>query len=101
VPRFARIEVAFLKSISGYFIINAESSQDHYAKQRGLLKELVTRILERAPASLETFFLEEWNEASDDAARLRVVVDQVASFTDLGAQRMAQRLGIPAIKAED
>lgn len=101
VPRSARIEVAFLKSISGYFIINAESSQDHYAKQRGLLKELVTRILERAPASLETFFLEEWNEASDDAARLRVVVDQVASFTDLGAQRMAQRLGIPAIKAED
>ena len=101
VPRPSRIEVAFLKSISGHFIINAESSQDHYAKQRRLLKELVARILESAPASLETFFLAEWSEASDDSARLRVVVDQVASFTDLGAQRMAQRLGIPAIRSED
>ena len=101
VPRSSRIEVAFLKSISAHFIINAESSQDHYAKQRGLLKELVARILQSAPATLETFFLEEWHEASDDAARLRVVLDQVASFTDLGAQRMAQRLGIPAIRSED
>jgi len=101
VPRSSRIEVAFLKSISAHFIINAESSQGHYAKQRGLLKELVARILQSAPATLETFFLEEWHEASDDAARLRVVLDQVASFTDLGAQRMAQRLGIPAIRSED
>lgn len=101
VPRTARVEVAFLKSIAGYFIINAESSQERYGRQRELLKELVAAILADAPRSLETFFLEEWHGAANDAARLRVVIDQVASFTDLGARRIAQRLGILADRSED
>lgn len=101
VPRSARIEVAYLKSIAGFFIINAESSKAHYAAQRGLLKELVARMMTDAPAHLETFFLEEWHQADDDASRLRVVIDQVASFTDMGALRMAERLGIPTPRTDD
>ncbi len=101
VPRHSKIEVAFLKSISSHFIIKAESSQVHYSQQRSLLKKLAERIFESAPANLETFFLEEWPAAGDDRARRRVAIDQVASFTDLGAQRMAGRLGITAQKAED
>lgn len=101
VPRNSRIEVAFLKSIAGFFIINAESSQERYAQQRELLKALVTRLLHEAPDHLETFFLEEWNLATSDASKLRVVIDQVASFTDMGALRMAQRLGIPTSRADD
>ena len=101
IPRGARIEVAFLKAISSHFIINAESSREHYARQRNLLKELVARILEKAPASLETFFLEEWHQAGNESSRLRVVIDQVASFTDMGANKMASRLGITAVKVED
>lgn len=101
IPRHAKMEVALLKSISSHFIINAESSQKHYSSQRALLKKLAERIFERAPESLETFFLEEWHSASDDRARWRVAIDQVASFTDLGAQRMASRLGITQEKVED
>jgi dGTPase len=101
IPRASRIEVAFLKSISSLFIINAESSREHYAGQRSFLKELTERIYQGAPQTLETFFLEEWQNAGDDRARLRVVIDQVASFTDLGAYKMASRLGIKQPKVED
>ena len=101
IPRPSRIEVAFLKSISSLFIINAESSREHYAAQRRFLKELTERIYQGAPETLETFFLEEWQNASDERARLRVVIDQVASFTDLGAYKMASRLGIKQPKVED
>ena len=101
VPRPSRIEVAFLKSISSLFIINAESSREHYAAQRRFLKELTERIYQGAPKTLETFYLEEWQNANDDHARLRVVIDQVASFTDLGAYKMADRLGITEPKVED
>ncbi len=101
IPRASKIEVAFLKSISSLFIINAESSQGHYAAQRTFLKELTERIYQGAPKTLETFFLEEWQYANDERARLRVVIDQVASFTDLGAYRMASRLGITQPKVED
>lgn len=101
IPRASKVEVAFLKSISSLFIINAESSRAHYAAQRSFLKELTDRIFQEAPKTLEPFFLEEWHNASDDRARLRVVIDQVASFTDLGAYKMASRLGIRQPKVED
>lgn len=101
IPRDSRIEVAFLKAIANFFIINAESSQSRYLEQRELLKGLVSRLIESAPQGLETFFLDQWHDAHEDAARLRVVVDQVASLTDMGAIRMAKRLGIPALSAED
>lgn len=101
IPRTSRVEVAFLKSISSLFIINAESSREHYAAQRRFLKELTERIYQGAPQTLETFFLEEWQNAKDDRARMRVVIDQVASFTDLGAYKMAHRLGIKQPKVED
>jgi dGTPase len=41
---------------------------------------------------LEPFYREMWDAASDDAARLRVVVDQVAAFTDAAALRLHTRL---------
>lgn len=101
IPRGSRIEVAFLKSIADFFIINAESSQSRYSEQRELLKALVSRLMDDAPKGIETFFLDQWHDAHDGAAKLRVVVDQIASLTDMGAIRMARRLGIPSLSAED
>jgi len=39
-------------------------------------------LLEQAPHGLDRQFQDDWARAADDAARLRVVVDQVASLTD-------------------
>jgi dGTPase len=92
VPRAQRVEVAILKAMPGYYIIQAEKSQDLYLKQRELLKELVEVVFERAPNSLESFFLQEWFRASTNSEKLRVVIDQVASLTDPGAYALYREL---------
>jgi dGTPase len=92
VPRAQRVEVALLKSMAGHYVINAAASQERYAKQQQLLSELVEAILVSAPATLETFFLQDWEMAENDQQRLRVVIDQVASLTDPGAQMLHAKL---------
>ena len=92
VPRAQRIEVAILKSIATYYVINAASSQERYADQQIIIKELVEMVLAQAPASLESFFLDDWTLATNHSERLRVVVDQVAALTDPGAYALHAKL---------
>ena len=92
VPREQRIEVAILKSISTYYVINASASQDRYAEQRILIRELVEMMVEGAPHSLDSFFLDDWHRADSQAEQLRVVVDQISSLTDPGAYAMHDKL---------
>ena len=92
VPRAQRVEVALLKSIAGFYIIRAEKSQERYAKQQQVISDLVEAVLAQAPVTLESFFLQEWNRASNDKERLRVVIDQVASLTDVGAYALHDKL---------
>ena len=92
VPRAQRVEVAILKSMAGHYVINARQSQIRYAEQQKLITELVEAILESAPDTLESFFLQDWQRAQSDQARLRVVIDQVASLTDPGAVSLHARL---------
>jgi len=92
VPRAQRVEVALLKSMAGHYVINTDDSQIRYAEQQKLLTELVEAILESAPATLEGFFLQDWQQAQTDQQRLRVVIDQVASLTDPGAVALHNRL---------
>jgi len=92
VPRAQRAEVALLKSMAGFYIIRAEKSQERYAKQQQLIAELVTVVREKAPESLESFFLQEWQRAGSEREKLRVVIDQVASLTDVGAYALHEKL---------
>jgi len=92
VPRAQRIEVALLKSIATYYVINAASSQERYADQQIIIKELVEMVLAQAPASLESFFLDDWDLATNHSEQLRVVVDQVAALTDPGAYALHAKL---------
>ena len=78
--------------MAGHYVINADDSQIRYASQQKLLTELVEAILETAPNSLESFFLQDWHRAENDQQRLRVVIDQVASLTDPGALSLHERL---------
>ena len=85
IPREQKIEVDFLKAIAGHYLINAAHSQDRYAKQQIIISELVEMLRARAPQELDSFFLKSWNEAGDEMARMRVIIDQVAALTDPGA----------------
>ena len=92
VPRAQHVEVAFLKSLAGFYIINSERSVKRYDNEQTLIHELVAAVLKGAPNTLESFFLQDWQRATTDSARLRVVIDQVASLTDPGAIALAARL---------
>lgn len=92
VPRQQRVEVAVLKSMAGHYVINTDASQLRYGAQQKLLRELVEMIMQSAPNTLESFFLQDWQRAQGDQARLRVVIDQVASLTDPGALSLHERL---------
>lgn len=92
VPRAQRVEVALLKAMAGFYIINAESSQKRYNDQQVLIAELVEALSRTAPVSLDSFFLQDWSAATSDSEKLRVVVDQVASLTDPGAIALHARV---------
>jgi len=85
VPREQKIEVDFLKSIAGHYLISAAASQERYAKQKVVIHELVEMLYAAAPKELDPIFEDDWKAATSDAQRLRVVVDQIASLTDPGA----------------
>jgi len=86
IPAGTRAEVAVLKGLAAVYVMNAEDRAPVYVRQRELLHELVALLRDRAPADLEPSFRADWSDARDDGARLRVVVDQVASLTDVSAQ---------------
>ena len=92
VPRAQHVEVALLKSLAGFYIINSATSAKRYDNEQTLIHELVAAVLKDAPNTLESFFLQDWKLATTDAAQLRVVIDQVASLTDPGAIALYARL---------
>jgi len=92
VPRDQMIEVGLLKSVAGLYLIGTPIAQERYAKQRAVISDLVEMLLASAPASLDSIFLADWENAGNDEERLRVIVDQVASLTDPGAYTLHARL---------
>ena len=92
IPREAVIEVDFLKAVAGHYLINAAASQERYEKQQVVIRELVEMLYAKAPLELDPIFEDDWKNAADDGARLRVVIDQIASLTDPGAYALHARL---------
>jgi dGTPase len=85
VPRTVRNQCALLKGMALRYVMRARAAEAWYERQRVLLAELVEELCRRAPDHLDPMFAPMWKAAGDDAARLRVVIDQVASLTDPAA----------------
>lgn len=92
VPRATMVEIAVMKGLAAVYVMTARDREVLYLQQRELLYELVEQLRKRAPDELEPAFRDDWVEAADDDARLRVLVDQVASLTDVSAQVWHSRL---------
>ena len=92
IPREQRIEVDFLKAVASHYLIRAAASQERYAKQRTLIIELVEALYAAAPIELDPIFQSDWQSAASESAKLRVVIDQIASLTDPGAYALHARL---------
>ncbi|HVW40573.1 MAG TPA: deoxyguanosinetriphosphate triphosphohydrolase [Amycolatopsis sp.] len=85
VPEQVAAEVALLKALALRYVMSDPRRLAMQEGQRQLLTELVQALVQRAPDVLDAVFVPAWNQAADDAARLRVVIDQVASLTDAQA----------------
>lgn len=94
VPEQAALEMAVLKGIAAHYVMRSRERIATMARQRELLEELVELVARRAPETLDRPFADDWRAADDDAARLRVVIDQVASLTDPTAVAWHRRLNV-------
>ena len=92
IPREQQVEVDFLKSIAGHYLINAAASQERYAKQQVVIKELVEMLHKHAATNLDSIFAKDWQAATNETERMRIVIDQIASLTDPGAYALHARL---------
>ncbi|MEW9534502.1 deoxyguanosinetriphosphate triphosphohydrolase [Microbispora sp. NPDC049125] len=92
VPRTTRLECALLKGVTAYYVMSREDHHATQARQRELIAELGSLIVLGAPMTLEPALRHDFENAADDAGRLRAVVDQIASLTDASAMAWHRRL---------
>jgi dGTPase len=92
VPTEVAAEVALLKALGLRYVMSDPKRLALQARQRALLAELVDLLCRRAPQELDPMFRPQWHAAPNDAARLRVVIDQVATLTDRQAIEWRSRL---------
>jgi dGTPase len=92
VPRATATEIAVLKGVAAHYVMQSAHRLELQERQRELLHELVEALLARGADALDPMYAEDWRGAGDDAARLRVVLDQVASLTDASAHAWHARL---------
>ncbi|GAB4006493.1 deoxyguanosinetriphosphate triphosphohydrolase [Nocardioides ultimimeridianus] len=85
VPDETWAEITLLKSVAAHYVMQDAGRIAAQERQRELLAELVETLAGRGRDGLDQSFAEDWDLAADDAARMRVVIDQVASLTDASA----------------
>ena len=85
VPQDSLAEVAVLKAVAAHFVMFSGERDDEYLHQRQVVADLAAWFAADPEARLDADLRPDLELASDDAARLRVVVDQVAGLTDLRA----------------
>jgi dGTPase len=95
VPRRQRLECALLKGITAHYVMARAGAAEAQARERELLAELALAVERGAPQTLDPLLRSAWDVASGDAARRRVVIDQIASLTDTSAIAWHHRLCAP------
>ncbi|MBM9464566.1 deoxyguanosinetriphosphate triphosphohydrolase [Aeromicrobium sp. YIM 150415] len=92
LPQETVDEILVLKAIAAHHVMLSADRTALLAEQRELLEALVAELACTGDKHLDADLIGDFRSADDDAGRLRVVIDQVASLTDLSAVGWADRL---------
>jgi dGTPase len=92
VPEEIALEILALKGVAVAYVMAPREAEPVYQSQRDIVTDLVQVLTDRAPIALEPQFAADFRAAAGDAERLRVVIDQVASLTDVSALHWHARL---------
>ena len=85
VPDDTRAECSVLKALANHFVMTTDERLAVMATQREVVGTLVETFAEQPEARLDPPLRADFVAAASDADRMRVVVDQVASLTDVRA----------------
>ncbi|WP_062991200.1 deoxyguanosinetriphosphate triphosphohydrolase [Nocardia anaemiae] len=88
VPPIVAAEVAMLKTVALRYVMSDLVHKQRQAVQRERIQAVATRLLATAPHGLDPLLLPWWHAAPDDTARIRVIVDQIASYTESRLERV-------------
>lgn len=86
LPPETKYEILLLKGLAVYFVMEPRESEPVYYAQRTMLFDLYDAIYDSPVDRLEPVFLDFWRRAENDAAKQRVIIDQIASLTDQSAR---------------
>lgn len=91
VPNETHAEILALKGLAVAYVMAPREHQRNYIDQRKIISDLVRALEFRGAEALEPAFRGDWHVARDEASKLRVIIDQVASLTDVSALRWHER----------
>jgi dGTPase len=95
VPESTTVEIAVLKGMATLTVMVAEDRLRLHDIQAAVINELADWYWQ-SPDKLDPMFRADHAEAADDPARLRVIVDQIASLTDHSAWALYHHLNAGA-----
>lgn len=95
VPPIVAAEVAMLKTVALRYVMSDPGHRVQQARQRERVREVAEWLLRTAPTGLDPVLLPAWQAADDEAGRVRVVVDQIASYTESRLERVAASVDRP------
>jgi len=92
VPVEVSAEIAIFKGLVSYFLMSTERRRPFYEWQRALLSELADVLIAANGEYLDQYSQLQWSKAKTEEEKHRVIVDQIAVFTDAAALKMHDAL---------
>lgn len=88
VPVEVEAEVVMLKTMAVRYVMSDPGHRVRQERQRDRIHRVAEYLAHSAPAGLDAVLRPLWEEAPDDAAKMRVIVDQVALYTESRLERI-------------